>query len=133
MISTKKSKLTKEILGKDIKETDTLSSIEEVEVISAEGIETRNIVERAQLTCGHKYTGKEQGLVECLVCGGVWCGECSEKCGSLCDGCGRWVCAKHCRVSSLTGLVLCPECGFSDVIKKKLKEGGILKWLDWSF
>ncbi|MEM2947668.1 MAG: hypothetical protein QXN96_05480 [Candidatus Bathyarchaeia archaeon] len=132
MLTTKKRKLTKEVLGKEVREAEALSSIEEEEVISPEGIDTVNTVERAVLTCGHKYTGKEQGLVECSVCRGIWCGQCAEKSGSLCDGCGKWLCQKHSRVSILAGLTLCPECGLSDVIKKKLKGGGILKWLDWS-
>lgn len=131
MFSTKKRKMTVELLGQSVKGTGRLSSIEETEEMSEEGIEIRNVVERGFYACGHRHAGKEQGLVVCAVCNDIWCPQCAEK-GSLCDGCGRWLCAKHTHVSVLTGAVLCPDCGLPDVVKKKLKEGGIMKWLDWS-
>jgi len=131
MFTTKHRKVTIEILGQPVKQTGQLSSIEENEEMSEEGLITQNIVRRDFLTCGHRGADKSQGLTSCIVCRGIFCQECAKE-GSLCHGCGRWLCPKHTRVSALTGFVLCPECGIYDAIKKKLKEGGILKWLDWS-
>ena len=126
---TRRRKTTIEVLGRDARETGTLSAIQEDELMTDQGLETRNLVERVFLGCGHQYTGKEQGLVTCASCGDIWCKECSPR-GGACDGCGRWLCPTHAK-PSFWGVATCPECNPLSALSRQFGKG-VLKWLDWS-
>jgi hypothetical protein len=131
MVTTRKRKVTVEVLGKSMEESGVLSSIDELEEISEEGMTTTNTVVRNTYACGHKHSGKDSGTaVVCSACGGLWCPQCGEKTGFLCQGCGVWIC-EHCvRITLIGGYALCKKCRIADAVKRKVKEeGGILEWL----
>jgi hypothetical protein len=134
MVTTRKRKVTVELVGEDIGETGVLSGIDEVEEISGEGMTTTNRVVRNFYACGHKHSGKDASAaaVSCAVCGRLWCPECAAKTGFLCEGCGAWVCERDIKITLIGGYALCNRCGALDAMKRRRKEeGGILGWLRW--
>lgn len=130
---TERRKITVELIGDNARDAGILSGIDELEVMGDDGLTIINRVTRSHLDCGHRYAGKDQaGLATCCVGGEIYCIQCVERDKrSFCEGCGRFVCPVHRRVGFLMGTVLCRDCGLWDVIKQKLKKGGVMEWLSY--
>jgi hypothetical protein len=134
MITTRKRKVTEEVIGEDIGRRGVLSGIEEMEEISADGMTTTNKVVRNFYACGHRHTGKDAGAaaVKCSVCGRLWCPECAKTAGYFCEGCRRWVCEADISITLIGGYALCGTCGPLVAMKRgRNEEGGLLGWLRW--